>query len=103
MDLSFISSIEIVTLLCARLKQERLVQEWTQAELAKRAGITVSTLSNLESGKNISFETLVKVAMVLGRTDELTELFKPMINSIEDIKRLEKAKERQRIKEKKHD
>lgn len=90
-------------MLCARLKQERLVHERTQAELAKRAGITVSTLSNLESGKNISFETLVKVAMVLGRTTELTELFKPVINSIEDIKRLEKVKDRQRIKERRYD
>lgn len=103
MDLYFLSSAEIVSMLCARLKQERLLQEWTQAELAKRAGITVSTLSNLEAGKNISFSTLVKVAMVLGRSDELTELFKPRINSIEDIKRLEAAKERQRIKERKYD
>ena len=101
MDLLFITPAELVSLLCTRLKQERLVQEWTQAELARRAGITVSTLSNLEAGKNISFETLVKVAMVLGRTNELTELFQPVLNSIEDIKRLEKAKERQRIKEKK--
>lgn len=102
MDLHFLSSAEIISMLCARLRQERLVLEWTQAELARRAGITVSTLSNLEAGKNISFETLVKVTMVLGRTQELTALFKPKINSIEDIKRLEKAKERQRIKGRKH-
>lgn len=103
MDLSFASSAEIVTILCARLKQERLLHEWTQSELASRAGITVSTLSNLESGKNISFETLVKVAMVLGRTSDLTELFQPRISSIEDIKRFEIAKERQRIKGSKYD
>lgn len=102
MDLHFPTSVEIVALLCSRLRQERLLREWTQAELAGRAGITVSTLSNLEAGKNINLETMVKVAMVLGRTAELTELFKPEINSIEDVKRLEKVKNRHRIKERRH-
>lgn len=100
MDLPFLSSREIIALLCSRLRQDRLIMQWTQAELARRAGITVSTLSNLEAGKNISLETLVKVAMVLGRTQELTQLFKPKINTLDDIKRLEIAQERQRIRRK---
>lgn len=103
MDLHFYTPQEIVDLLGVRLKQARLLQEWTQAELAQRAGITKSTLSNLESGKNTSLETLVTVAMVLGRSEELTELFQPRVSSIEDIKRLEKAQCRQRIRGKKRD
>lgn len=103
MDLNFLRADEIVQLLCGRLRQERLVREWTQAELARRAGLSVSTLSNLEAGRNTSFETLVRVAMVLGRTQELTALFTPQLHSLEDIQRLERANQRQRIREKKHD
>lgn len=103
MDLHFQRPDEIVQLLCGRLRQERLVREWTQAELARRAGVGISTLSNLEAGRNTSFETLVRVAMVLGRTQELTALFAPHVQSLDDIKRLEHAKQRQRIREKKHD
>lgn len=103
MDLYFPNADEIVALLGSRLKQERLIRQWTQAELARRAGITASTLSNLEAGRNISLETLVQVAMVLGRTQELTALFQPRIQSIDDIKRLEQAQQRQRIRGKKHD
>lgn len=103
MELLFPTASEITQLLCSRLKQERLLREWTQAELARRADISISTLSNLETGRNTSFETLVRVAMVLGRTKELTALFQPQIQSLDDIKRLELARQRQRIREKKHD
>jgi transcriptional regulator with XRE-family HTH domain len=46
----------------------------TQADVATRAGISVNTVSNLEAGRNVSFENLVRVAMVLGRLKELEEL-----------------------------
>lgn len=103
MDLHFLRADEVVQLLCSRLRQERLVRAWTQAELARRAGVGIGTLSNLEAGRNISFETLVRVAMVLGRTQELTALFAPQVQSLDDIKRLERANQRQRVREKKHD
>ena len=47
--------------------KERLYLEMTQADVATRAGISVNTVSNLEAGRNVSFENLVRVAMVLGR------------------------------------
>ncbi len=103
MDLNFLRADEIVQLLCTRLRQERLVREWTQAELARRAGVGISTLSNLEAGRNTSVESLVRVAMVLGRTQELTALFAPQVQSLDDIQRQERASQRQRIREKKHD
>jgi len=103
MKLNFLNSREIVELLGQRLKQERLLREWTQAELAKRSGVSLTTISNLEAGRNISFETLVQVAMVLGRTQELSELFQPKVQSLTDMQRLEHAKTRQRIREKKYD
>lgn len=56
MDLKFRKPEEIVALLCERLRKERLYLEMTQAEVAARAGIGVNTVSNLEAGRNISFE-----------------------------------------------
>ena len=70
------------------------------AEVAARAGIGVNTVSNLEAGRNVSFENLIRVAMVLGRLKELEELFKPHLNSVDDILRYESNTARQRIKRK---
>lgn len=72
----------------------------TQADVATRAGISVNTVSNLEAGRNVSFENLVRVAMVLSRLKELEELFKPHLNSVNDILRYESNTARQRIKRK---
>ena len=100
MDLEFQKPDELVKLLCERLRKERLTQQMTQAELAGRAGIGVNTLSNLEAGRNVSFESLVRAAMVLGRMNELEALFMPKLDSLDDILRYEKSASRQRIKKK---
>ncbi len=72
----------------------------TQAEVAGRAGIGVNTLSNLEMGRSVAFESLVRVAMVLGYADELENLFKPRLDSLDDILRYEQSSQRQRIRKK---
>ena len=100
MDLIFKKPEEVVALLCERLRKERLYLEMTQADVAARAGIGVNTVSNLEAGRNVSFENLVRVAMVLGRLKELEELFKPHLNSVDDMLRYESNTARQRIKRK---
>lgn len=100
MDLEFKKPDELVKLLCERLRKERLTQQMTQAELAARAGIGVNTVSNLEAGRNVAFESLVRVVMVLGRLSELEALFMPKLDSLDDILRYEKSASRQRIKRK---
>lgn len=100
MDLVFKKPEEVVALLCERLRKERLYLKMTQADVAARAGISVNTVSNLEASRNVSFESLVRVAMVLGRLKELEELFKPDLNSIDDILRYESNTTRKRIKRK---
>ncbi len=103
MDLSLTKPGEIVKLLGDRLRKERLAQQMTQAEVAARAGIGVNTLSNLEAGRNTAFESLVRVAMVLGRRHELEELFKPKLESLDDILRYENVAKRHRAKRKSND
>lgn len=98
MDLSFKKPSEIVKLLCERLRKERIILQMTQSDVAARAGVGVNTVSNLESGRNIGFESLVRVAMVLGRSNELEDLFKPKLECLDDLRRYEKNVSRQRIK-----
>lgn len=103
MDLMLYTSDDIVKLLCDRLRKERLARQMTQADVAARSGIGVNTVSNLEAGKNVGFESLVKVAMVLGYGEALEGLFQPKIDSVDDILRYEKIAARQRVKRKKSD
>ena len=98
MDLTFTKPNEIVELLCQRLRKERLAQQMSQADVAARAGVSVNTLSNLENGQNTSFETIVRIAMVLGRVKELEALFQPKVDSLDDVLRYEASAKRQRIR-----
>jgi transcriptional regulator with XRE-family HTH domain len=100
LDLSFSKPSEVVKRLCDRLRTERLAMDMTQAELAGRAGIGTNTVSNLEAGRNVGFENVVRVAMALGRTKELEGLFLPKLESIEDIRRYENSANRLRTKRK---
>lgn len=100
MDLSFRRPSEVVKLLCDRLRAERLALGITQAELAGRSGIGTNTVSNLEAGRNVGFEAVIRVAMVLGRMKEVEALFQPKLESIEDILRYEKTANRHRTKRK---
>ena len=98
LDLSFSKPAEIVKRLCDRLRSERLAQQLTQAEVAGRAGVATNTVSSLEAGRNVGFENLVRVAMVLGRGQELEALFQPKVESLDDLRRYEEGAKRQRIK-----
>ena len=100
MDLGFSTSREIVERLSKRLRQERLAQKLTQADVAARAGVGVNTVSNLEAGRNVSFDSVVRVAMLLGRVEELEGLFKPRLESLNDFLRYEESAHRQRIRPK---
>ena len=100
MDLNFVKPEEVVTLLGERLRKQRLFLEMSQAEVASRSGVGVNTVSNLEAGRNVSVENLVRVAMALGRLHELQELFQPQLNSVNDILRYENQSKRHRIKRK---
>ncbi|MFJ3469163.1 helix-turn-helix transcriptional regulator [Pseudomonas sp. NPDC090201] len=103
MDLSLSKPSEIVRLLCERLRKERLTRHMTQAEVAGRAGVGVNTVSNLEAGRNVSFESVVRIAMVLGRHHDLEQLFQPKLESLDDILRYESSSQRHRARGKRND
>lgn len=100
LDLSLSKPSEVVKRICERLRTDRLALEMTQADVAARAGIGTNTVSNLEAGRNVGFENLVRVAMVLERSKELENLFLPKLETLDDILRYENSAKRQRIKRK---
>ena len=97
-DLSFSKPDEIVKLLSGRLRKERLVQQLTQVELAHRAGIAPNTVSSFEAGRSVSFESVIRLAMVFGRVAELEALFMPRLENLNDILQYENAVARRRVK-----
>ena len=57
-----------------RLKLLRISRNFSQEELAKKAGISLKTLRNLEHGKGSSVETLVRTLKALGATNVFDQL-----------------------------
>lgn len=103
LDLSLNTPDEIIKKLGSRLRTERLALGMSQADVASRAGVGGNTVSSMEAGRNVSFESLVRVAMVLGRGKELEGLFQPKLDTLDDILRYEKSAKRHRIKRKSDD
>jgi transcriptional regulator with XRE-family HTH domain len=61
-------------LLGRRVRQARILEELTQAEVAARANISLGALRHLESGSGATVSTLVKVLRALGQEDWLATL-----------------------------
>jgi transcriptional regulator with XRE-family HTH domain len=57
-----------------RLSVLRRLRLWSQADLAKRAGVAASTVSHIETGKapHLRPSAIKKIARVLGIKDPLT-------------------------------
>ena len=68
---------EMPRLIAARAKALRVARGITQAELAERAGIKLSTLRAFERSGHIALHRLLAVAHVLGGLGEFQTLFTP--------------------------
>ena len=65
----------IVRGLLERVRAHRLARNWTQAELARRAGISVQSYQNFETGHgNTTLAHLLRVLGVLGLASRLALL-----------------------------
>jgi transcriptional regulator with XRE-family HTH domain len=72
------SDREAIGMLLNRVRQHRLKLNWSQAELARRAGLSRPAYQNFENGYgNITLRNLVKVLGVLGLTHHLAEMVPP--------------------------
>lgn len=81
--------IHLIRQVGQRIRIHRKARGWTQAELADRSGISLSTLKLLEREGRGSLQRLAKVAVILNLDGELRELFAspPAYASLDDVGR----------------
>ncbi|KAA3624184.1 MAG: XRE family transcriptional regulator [Bacteroidetes bacterium] len=64
-------------------KQKKL----TQADLAKKTGVSLGSIKRFETTGKISFESLLKLAQVLGRLNDFEKIFMSS-NDLETVEKL---------------
>tara|TARA_R110000868_G_scaffold144412_1_gene363567 strand:+ start:10052 stop:10405 length:354 start_codon:yes stop_codon:yes gene_type:complete len=93
---------QLVDQLGQQVEAYRLSRDLKQADLAKRAGISRSTLIRLEAGKGGTVETLVRVLRALEIDDRLANLLPAAALSPLDPMS-ETGRRRQRVRDRKTD
>ena len=63
-----------------RLARQR--EEWTQADLARRSGVPMTTISRLERMGLASTDTLFKVLFALNRLDAIEDMLKEQLRLV---------------------
>jgi len=81
----FYTPSEISKILGERLKTQRLTLNLTQAALAEKAGIGVSTVARIESGQGGTLDNVIRLAIALGMINHFSELFDIKPTNIKDI------------------
>ena len=71
MNFKAMSDRAILQTLGERLKQERLNQNLTQAELARRSGVSVIVIHRVEGGFGCTLNNLVRLIRSLGKLENL--------------------------------
>lgn len=88
---------EAIKLIGERIAAQRLGLNWTQKELAEKAGISLRTLIRLESGEgNPGLESLVGVCCALNLTNRFNILLPEVQMTPQHILEGEKTRERAR-------
>jgi transcriptional regulator with XRE-family HTH domain len=74
MDFSFKTSGELQVILGERLRALRLSRNFSQRELADKAGVSLRALHNLEAGSGSTLETFLRVLKALNAVDAIEAL-----------------------------
>jgi len=84
MDFTTSSSSAIASALCKRLEEIRLRKNISQAELAKQAGVSRSTMTRIADGQSVSLDSFIRVIKALGLADHLATLLPdPRVRPVE--------------------
>jgi|ACXJ01.1.fsa_nt_gi transcriptional regulator with XRE-family HTH domain len=89
---------EIMLKIAKDLKTCRIKMNLTQMDLANRSGVSHGTLKKFEQSGQISLKSLVKLAFVIHKTDDLSSMFESKV--IPDLFALENKPERKRARHK---
>jgi transcriptional regulator with XRE-family HTH domain len=72
--------------LAHRIRTLRKELKMSQSELAQRANVSLGSYKRFESSGQISLESLLKIAFILGRLTDFETLFQS--NKLKDIEKL---------------
>ena len=70
----FDSNIALMKEMGERIKQIRIGREMTQKELSEKSGVSISTVTRIERGENVSVEQMLQVLRVLNLIKNLEYL-----------------------------
>lgn len=86
------NSEQIEADICKRLESYRLMKNVSQADLARRAGVSRRTISRMENGHGVSFNTFIRVMRAFDLTSHLDALVP--ITNVRPIDRVNRKRER---------
>lgn len=101
LSINILSSDELLDTIKANFKQRRLDEALTQEGLANKSGVSLGSVKRFEQTGQISLESLLKIALVLGCLDEFKNLGKKenqQYHSIKELMESEKKRKRGKIK-----
>jgi len=64
----------IIRQIASRLRNTRLDANLTQADMAERSGLSISTINRIENGEDARFSAYIKYLRVLGMIDNINLL-----------------------------
>ena len=96
------SNSDVVRLLGQRFRQYRIAMQLKQTEVAKRAGVSVFTLSQFENGRscNITMTNLVALLRTIGMLENVETVLPELPVSPYELERQQKN-EKQRVRNEK--
>ena len=80
---------DVLTSLRELVRLARQREEWTQADLARRSGVPMTTISRLERTGLASTDTLFKVLFALNRLDAFEDMLKAQLRIVKFPKTLD--------------
>ena len=90
----YASTNEVLSELGRRIKAARIALPATQKEMAEMTNLSQKTISNLETGKDVSFSTVVEVLRALGLLQSLELMIPEQGPRPSEIAALGKPRER---------
>ena len=79
-------SEDIILQVAENFRKRRVEKNITRQRIAELSGVPLSTVARFEQKGLIAFESLIKLAMALGYTSEIKDLFSaPKFDTIEEL------------------
>ncbi len=100
-DFATASSDTVIRALFKRIEEIRLSRNISQADLAREAGVSRSTITRLARGDGISVDSFVRILKALGLADHLAGLLpNPDVRPVERIRMTGSQRQRASRKQK---